>query len=452
MRLLRRNGRSARAIPAVLLLGMVAILIAALVGMLGIPGQGFAAPQLQAATYPYVATDLGTLGGPSTVFSGVSGRTVLVQADTRTLDRDYNKSSPNRVSTDRYISHAAIWQNGRLTDLGALPGKNSSTIVGLNVHGDGVGVSENGAIDPLVGSPMVRAVVWRGGKIRMLPTLGGKESGVGWINDLGQVVGLTTNAVHDRFGLDTWSPQGTQARAFLWTQGTGMTSLGTLGGPDSGADFVNNRGQVVGDSFTNARVNPVTGIPTEHPFLWSKATGMRDLGTLGGTLAVPKALNDRGEVVGQSNIRYDAAFHAFLWKGSKMLDLGTFGGPYSAANAINQVGHVVGFAQVMAVGNCRAFLWKNGTKTNLGVVPGHSSSGTSVNARDQVVGGSCDDPVKTDDGWLWEHGAMRDLNKLVAPSSLHLNNATHIDDGGRIVATGVLPNGNQRVVLLTPAR
>jgi len=418
---------------------------------MSIPGR-VTAQRPSATKFPYTAINLGTLGGPNTVFNAVSGRTVLLQADTRTLDRDYNKSGKNEQSTDRYISHAAFWRNGRLTDLGALPGNNSSALLDMNAHGEGVGVSENGAIDPLVGSPTVRAVVWRGGKIHMLPTLGGRESVAGRINDRGQVFGLTTNAVHDRFGLDGWGPQGTQARAFLWTQETGTTSLGTLGGPDSTVDWVNNRGQVVGDSFTNARVNAATHLPTEHPFLWSKATGMRDLGTLGGTLATPKALNDRGEVVGQSNVRYDTAFHAFLWNGSKMLDLGTFGGTYSAANAINQAGDVVGFAQVTAGGTCQAFLWRNGRKINLGVVPGNSTSGTSVNARDQVVGGSCDDATTTTRGWLWEHGTMHDLNKLVAPSSLRLNGASHIDDQGRIVATGVLPNGRQRVVLLVPAR
>jgi probable HAF family extracellular repeat protein len=427
------------------------ILTVALLGLMSIPGR-VTAQRPSATTYPYTAIDLGTLGGPSTVFNAVSGRTVLLQADTRTLDRDYNKSGKNEQSTDRYISHAAFWRNGRLTDLGALPGNNSSALLDMNAHGDGVGVSQNGAIDPLTGSPKVRAVVWRGGKIHMLPTLGGRESVAGRINDRGQVFGLTTNRVHDRFTLDGWNPQGTQARAFLWTGGTGMTSLGTLGGPDSTVDLVNNRGQVVGDSFTNARVNPGTGIPTEHPFLWSKATGMRDLGTLGGTLATPKALNDRGEVVGQSNLAGDNAFHAFLWNGSKMLDLGTFGGTYSEANAINQAGHVVGWATGTAFRGCRAFLWKNGAKTNLGVAPGQNNGGlaTSVNARDQVVGGPCKDATTTTRGWLWEHGTMRDLNKLVAPSSLHLNGASYIDDQGRIVATGVLPKGQQRVVLLIP--
>ena len=96
------------------------ILIAALIGMLVLPGQVFAAPQLPAAKYPYVAIDLGTLGGPSSQNGWiVNGGTVLVQADTAMRDPDYRKAG----STDPYLSHAALWRSGRLTDLGALPGK-----------------------------------------------------------------------------------------------------------------------------------------------------------------------------------------------------------------------------------------------------------------------------------------------------------------------------------------
>jgi probable HAF family extracellular repeat protein len=136
-----------------------------------------------------------------------------------------------------------------------------------------------------------------------------------------------------------------------------------------------------------------------------------------------------------------------------MLDLGTFGGTYSAANAINQAGDVVGFAQATVGGTCRAFLWRHGRKINLGVVSGQSSSdAVSVNDRDQVVGGQCDnqDGSTPPGAWLWERGIMRDLNTLVAPSSLHLTGASYIDDQGRIAATGVLPNGHVRAVLLEP--
>jgi uncharacterized membrane protein len=40
---------------------------------------------------------------------------------------------------------------------------------------------------------------------------------------------------------------------------------------------------------------------------------MLDLGTLGGTLGITSALNNRGQVVGQSNVTGDMTAHPFLW-------------------------------------------------------------------------------------------------------------------------------------------
>jgi probable HAF family extracellular repeat protein len=398
---------------------------------------------------------VGTLGGPSAHF-GTPGQVVtndgsaLVQADTSALDPDSaNAQVVNNL--DANISHASLWHNGVLTDLGALPGNNSSAIFEINASGDGAGMSENGSTDPVMGYPEAAAVVWKDGHIISLSTLGGTEGTATWINNQGQVVGMTTNDVRDPFTLDTWPTVGTQMRAFLWQNGT-MQDLGTLGGPDSAADYVNNHGQVTGNSFVNATVNPVTGIPTEHPFLWQNGH-MQDLGTLGGTRAYPSiggnAFNDRGEVVGLSYLKGDQAFHPFLWDGTTMKDLGTFGGDKGEAHEINAAGDVVGYALTSGL-NSHAFLWKNGVMTDLdGAASADCHYADSINASDQIVGGACGSEV---DGWLWDHGKLSDLNTLIAPPASHLvvQEAHYISDQGEIAAVGVLPNGNQHVVLLVP--
>src|SRR5215467_5738479 len=101
------------------------------------------------------------------------------------------------------------------------------------------------------------------------------------------------------------------------------------GGPDAGlvGSFkgnveMNERGQVVACSDTNSTINPVTGTPTIDPFLWDKEEGMIDLGTLGGTSGCAIYLNNRGQVVGYSNVAGDLTLHPFLWDRGVIKDLG----------------------------------------------------------------------------------------------------------------------------------
>ena len=79
-----------------------------------------------------------------------------------------------------------------------------------------------------------------------------------------------------------------------------VTDLGTLGGSNSVPWGINDRGQVVGRSET-PDIDPNSGFPTFHAFLWNKGV-MHDLGTLGGqySQALLGGINSEGQVVGEA--------------------------------------------------------------------------------------------------------------------------------------------------------
>jgi probable HAF family extracellular repeat protein len=147
-----------------------------------------------------------------------------------------------------------------------------------------------------------------------------------------------------------------------------LRDLGTLGGPDSFALAINQDVQIDGFSFTNSTPNSATGIPTVDPFL-SDPGSMNDLGTLGGTFGVANALNNRGQVVGFSDVAGNLANHAFIWERNVLTDIGTLGGDNSTANWTSDAGQVAGIPDLRD-GTHHAFAWKDGNFTDLGTVGG----------------------------------------------------------------------------------
>jgi probable HAF family extracellular repeat protein len=397
----------------------------------------------------YQVIDIGTFGGPASYINNqfsigapnqINSRGTTVGAAATSIPSPGNSNTTICEGLDGilpFVFHAFKWQDGAVTDLGTLPGAdNCSVATSINANGEIAGYGENGVVDPLIGIREVRAVVWESGEIIDLGTFGGNQSVLTNINNRGQVAGSATNAIPDPFslyyqlgGLTT----GTQTRAFLWQSGQ-KQDLGTLGGPDAAGLFVNERGQVVGGAYTNSTPNPTTGLPTLDPFLWEKDT-MIDLGTLGGTYGLATLLNNRGDVVGTSNLAGDQTTHPFLWRHGKLVDLftSTIGGSPITANQLNESGEIVG-AAAFPNRPFDAYLWRDGVATDLGTLNGDCfSEAVALNSAGQVVGSSIACDFSSSGSFLWENGSMVDLNSLIPPNSgLFLVETIAINDQGEI--------------------
>jgi probable HAF family extracellular repeat protein len=429
----------------------------------------------------YQLIDMGTLGGPNSIVNevfyeidgGTAGARVISDQGVVAGQADTSTADPLCYFDDCFYPNTFQWQNGTLTDLGALPGAQWSSPNWISGSGLIAGISMTGQNDPLLGLPNGHAVLWRGGAITDVGTLQGGYESFGWgVNNHGQVVGFSTNGTPDPYSY--YYTQilgfngGTQSRAFLWDEQHGVQDLGTLGGPDAWAAFVNERGQVAGISLTGFTPNPDNGatcaanVPPQNPFVWEKSTGMVDIGSFGGTCGAPQAMNNRGQVVGGSYLAGNAVVHAFLWDKnahSRLKDLGTLGGDNSVALWIDDAGDVIGYADVPNAPGCagsacvhHAFMWKHGAMKDLGSIgTDPCSRAISINAGGKIVGFTaavCG--AFPTHGFLWQDGGPAvDLNTLVN-TDMALLYPLYINDRDEIAGNGVLPNGDTHAFLLIP--
>lgn len=405
----------------------------------------------------YTFFDLGTLGGPQ---SNMNGDITILNnrnqafgvADTSAPSPCYPNCNPLASisgGADPYLVHAFAWSKSGLADLGALPGTHDSAAASAGPNGEATGASENGTIDPLLGWPEARAVLWSRGTIVNLGTLGGYESVAAEMNARGQVTGAAANNIPDQYSIFGW---GTQTRGFIWEKREGMRDIGTLGGPDTGAEFINQRGQISACSYTNSTPNQTTGLPTLDPYLWYR-NKMTDLGTLGGVSGCASGLNESGDVAGYSDLAGDQTTHPFLWRHGRLIDLGTLGGTYGMGTWLNNAAQVTGFAFTSGNNAYHAFRWTRGVMKDLGALDGYcNSNANGINARGDVVGASTSCDLSVSHAYLWTNGTMIDLNDFVPPSStLTFGEALYINDRGAIAGHATLPSGELHAVVLLPS-
>ena len=215
-------------------------------------------------------TTLGTLGGP--VFG----------------TRPHAINDKGQIAgfslTASYEKHGFLYTNGSFEDLGALPGYPASTAFGINDTGDVVGAyySPDGTSS--------LAFLYSNGSFTDL------GSGVATaINASGTVIGTSTTIGSFRYEDGLW------------------TNLGAVGPED-----INDQGQIAGSAYV-----PVgNGSYTAHPFLYESGV-WRDLGLPTGVpLGIPSAINNIGQIVGNSNQSLGASDRPpFLYTGGTIYNL-----------------------------------------------------------------------------------------------------------------------------------
>jgi probable HAF family extracellular repeat protein len=242
-----------------------------------------------------------------------------------------------------------------------------------------------------------------------------------------------------------------QTHAFAWTSVLGMRDLGTLGDAElfSAATGVNGSGTIVGYG-----TRPVPGGGEERrPVVWI-AEQIADLDTLGGPEGFAEAMNEQGDIVGESQTA-NGIFHATLWPvDGAPVDLDTLGSRFSMAVAVNLTRQVIGNVQLPGLGQ-RGFVWTPGEgMQDLNAFPGdEASAARDINDAGVIVGSSWRaDPVQalvTARAVAWMNGTISDLNTLIDNPEWTLESAQAINEAGWIVGTGTFQD-HPRAFLLKP--
>jgi probable HAF family extracellular repeat protein len=348
----------------------------------------------------YKVIDLGTLGGTYSYAYGLNNAGVVAGG----------AATPSQIGG--LFQTAFLWDDGQMINLGTLGGAAcpdcNSEAGGPNASGVSAVISETANLDKnkedFCGFGTHRqclAAIWKDGALKALPTLpGGNNAEALWINARGQVIGVSENGVPDSSCSTATPSQVHRFQAVMWGRNGEIRQLPPLKGDTVGFGFgINDKGQAVGSSglCSNTALPPFTNGPlAAHAVLWDRDGTPHDLGSLvnGATINIAGAINDRGEVAGGAQSSSGAP-HAFLWtKTTGMQDLGTVSGDFASAapccHTLNNRREVVGFSCPGPMGICRAFLWQGNEPMDLNDLspasPLYLQQALSINDAGQIVG------------------------------------------------------------------
>lgn len=230
-------------------------------------------------------------------------------------------------------SQALLYRGGQMINLGTLVGTNTSIAVAINDSGQVV-VRSPTTTD--VRSRYAHVYLYSGGGMSDLGTPGDNPLPTA-INNNGEIVG-SFNGNYGQAAViysggqwtNVLSPNVSYAHAAYGINSGGQIAMNVLWG-----GYLFSSGQQTAVGFTVSRLGA-------------------------------DVINESGQVVGWTGEwAFDTNHHAFLYSGGVPIDLGTLGGTWSEAYAINNNGQIVGNSRI-ASGATRPFIYNGGTMTDLG--------------------------------------------------------------------------------------
>jgi probable HAF family extracellular repeat protein len=393
----------------------------------------FAGPEFVLAS-SLTITDLGDLGG------GTSSATFINNEGDVTGTSSVSGGGSHAffysgITTSTYAA-------GTMYDIGTFGGTNSSP-GGINASGVVVGIADNS----LNGNNFVQNAFMysNGAKTNLGLPLGGTSGTATAVNDTGTIVG------------QAFTPNNSNYHAYDYATNTDM---GTLGGSFSSAQFINDNGQIAGNSN-------LTGDSSSQAFYSANGSASLVALTLGGTNSTATGMNADGQVIGQSSLNSNANQQAFIYTSGtqSMVDLGSLNGSTgnSSAKAVNDSGEVVGQTDVTVASTVyhQAFMavemnpLTNPTwvMTDIGTLDNGlgTSIAIAVNGSGEIVGTSTNTTGGTDP-FLYLNGTIIDLNDptlLAGTGFSKLTTVTGINDSGQIIGQGKTTGGQNEAFILT---
>jgi uncharacterized membrane protein len=341
------------------------------------------------------------------------------------------------IALGLFTAVPALAQEYNVVDLGTLPSSNSninpggSTGVGINNAGQATGTASIGVNT----NSVTHSFFWNGSTLSDIDSPSSTSTIIASaINAGGTIAGTTESGT-----------------AFTWTSGGGFSPLATPGGKvDASAFGINAAGDVVGQA-TDESGEIVAGV------VW-RSGGANTLLIPANSLffSTAKGINSSRTIVGNS-FSDPTTQIATVWTYNSGTDswtaqsIGALGGGTSSAAAINNAGDIVGQSPRGSGHGIGAVLWHPGDTSPTDLDPTDSLGNTfaeGINSSNDVVG-----DIGSHGAFIWDSAdGIVNLQTLLDPSSIYtITGAMGINDNGDIIATATgSADGLPHAVILEP--